>query len=349
MSIKKIFICGNFGYNGNKLDGQTVKTRVLKDELEETWEKENINFVDTSFIKINPVRVIIQIIRHFISATNIIMMPDQRAFKFLLPVFIFINMFKKKDIRYVVIGGWLPSFLANKKYYLRLSKKLQGIYVETNAMKRDMENLNLSNVHLLPNFRRFDFKPSFSVGVDLPIKLVSFSRVLREKGIEISIKAVNSINAKNKKNIVSLDIYGPVQSGYEDTFEEIMKNQNSQISYKGILQPDEIYSTLSRYDLLVFPTFYSAEGFPGTIIDAYISGVPVIASDWAYNTEFVEEGYSGKICEARNVEDLIAKIEFFINNLEKIAEYKQNCVNEAEKYHADNVVATLINHMKSDI
>ena len=54
MNKLKIFICGNFGYKNNQIDGQTIKTRQLKDTLLEKLGKDSITYVDTSFAKSKP-------------------------------------------------------------------------------------------------------------------------------------------------------------------------------------------------------------------------------------------------------------------------------------------------------
>ncbi len=77
---------------------------------------------------------------------------------------------------------------------------------------------------------------------------------------------------------VIIDIYGPIYNEYLTEFEEECQNSSENLNYKGVLQPDEIYQVLSEYDLMLFPTQYYTEGFPGSILDAYISGLPVIAS-----------------------------------------------------------------------
>lgn len=46
---------------------------------------------------------------------------------------------------------------------------------------------------------------------------------------------------------------------------------------------------------MVIPTYYQGEGFPGTILDSYIFGVPVIVSKCKYNSEMIKEGKTGKL------------------------------------------------------
>ena len=245
------------------------------------------------------------------------------------------------DIRYIVIGGWLPQFLYRNKFYLGLRKKLDAIYIETNIMKKNLLNMGLNNVAVLPNFRQIDFEITKINKIELPFKLVYFSRVVREKGVELAIEAVERINRKN--NSLILDIYGPIQRNYRGLFEKILTKANSKISYKGIIEPtrNNMYEVLSKYDLMVFPTYYQGEGFPGAILDSFISGVPVLASDWKYNSEMIKEGETGKLFVSQNIEDLTEKLEFLTNHPDLIYKMKRNCLEEAKKYDADFIVDIL--------
>lgn len=49
MNKLKIFICGNFGYKNNQIDGQTVKTRQLKGVLIKKLSESTVAYVDTSY------------------------------------------------------------------------------------------------------------------------------------------------------------------------------------------------------------------------------------------------------------------------------------------------------------
>ncbi|PAK32447.1 hypothetical protein CHI08_26440, partial [Peribacillus simplex] len=93
-----------------------------------------ILFSDTSYIKIKPFTVLRDIIKNYNKSSHVIIMPDIRAFQVLLPLYICWNMISKKDLRYVVIGGWLPDFLLKSRFYRNLCSKIDGIYVEANEM-----------------------------------------------------------------------------------------------------------------------------------------------------------------------------------------------------------------------
>jgi len=210
MKSKKIFICGNFGYKNNQIDGQTIKTRQLKDVMIKKIGRDNIVYIK----------------RNIKNSNHLIILPGSNGLRVLLPLFIRWKKKLKIDIRYVVIGGWLPDFLEKKKKYLSLCKKLDKIYVETKFMKQKLMGMGLQNVGILTNFRQFSFTRKSINKVKGSLKLVYFSRILKEKGIELAIESVNRINKKYGKKIIEFDIYGPIDNKYRKEFEkQIVKSE----------------------------------------------------------------------------------------------------------------------------
>jgi len=76
---------------------------------------------------------------------------------------------------------------------------------------------------------------------------------------------------------------------------------------------------------MLFPTFWVGEGFPGIIIDAYIAGLPIIASDWNLNGEIIDEKETGFIIKKKDSIQLKDKMKYFIKNPEEIIRIGNNC------------------------
>lgn len=54
---------------------------------------------------------------------------------------------------------------------------------------------------------------------------------------------------------------------------------------------------ISKYHYQIFPTRYKTEGIPGSIIDSFFSGTPVIASKWDSVNDVLEDGYNLQTAE----------------------------------------------------
>jgi glycosyltransferase involved in cell wall biosynthesis len=338
----QVLICGNYGRDFQTIDGQTIKTRTLKDAVAAVLGESTVSTLDTSTVFRNPLSFYRSARKRFAKSTHVIFLLGRRALPVLLALFL---RWKKKggqDIRYVVIGGWLPDLLAKSRRLREQCLRIDGIYVETQSMADRLKADGFGNVHVLPNFRWFDRNMARSYApAEAPLRLVFCARVVKEKGIEDAIASVNSLNANLGQPLVSLDVYGPVSESYRQRFEQLVAASVG-TTYKGLLEMTELYRVLQQYDLLLFPTYYPGEGFPGTIVDAFIAGVPVLASDWKYNREIIDPGRTGAICRARSSEDMIERLRQYIGAPQLLAEMRKHCIDRAHEYHVDHALKELL-------
>jgi len=100
-----------------------------------------------------------------------------------------------------------------------------------------------------------------------------------------------------------------------------------------------------RLAALLFPTYYEGEGMPGTIIDAFSAGLPVIASDWKYNTEIVSDN-TGIIFKTGNISDLVRCLIELADYPDNIIKKKPYCLKEANRYDPDKVILELFNRLE---
>ncbi len=125
-------------------------------------------------------------------------------------------------------------------------------------------------------------------------RFVYIGRVQREKGIEEILEASTRLNRR-----CCVDIYGPC--GKEVTPE--LFRQSTCVHYRGVVENREIPSVLSEYDALLLPTYWEGEGYPGVVIEAFQVGLPVIATEWKFIPEIVDET-CGILVKPRDAEDL---------------------------------------------
>jgi len=332
-------IVGAFAFDRNIIGGQTVKTRLMLEYLQAQLGEANVHFTDTSIWRDSPITLMKSVKKTLHDSNCVIIGLNKKGMQTLFPLILFFNRRKHRKLVYLVIGGWLPDYLESHPFLKRKCRVFSKIFVETTEMMKELKFEGFQNVVRLPNFKNYEFVPRYKKS-SKTFKTVFFSRVCREKGVELAIEAVSALSENYS---VQLDIYGPIQPDYREHFESLV-NSSSSVNYMGILKPDsdETYEVLSNYDLMLFPTFHVGEGFPGALIDAYISGLPVIASDWKYNSEIIVEGVTGWLVSPKDVHSLEVAIENAIKNVDRLAEMRLNCVQEAKKYHVDNVLPKLL-------
>lgn len=183
-------------------------------------------------------------------------------------------------------------------------------------MAQKMKDLGLIQAEYLPNFKRFIPKDRSEKEISLPLKAVFFSRITYEKGTDMIFEMLKEIN-KDKINI-NVDFYGPIDEIYKNDFHQKISEFN-ETEYKGILDGRnfKVFDILSEYDFMLFPTFWKGEGFPGTIIDSLISSLPIVSSDWNYNSEIINSDV-GYIFKSKNQEAFNDVIKKILENPEKL-------------------------------
>lgn len=344
--MNKVSVIGHFGFGLNLLNGQTIKTKIITNELEGIFGKTEVKRYDTHGGLAFVLRMPFVIFKMLFGSKNIVIMPGDKGLFMTMPFIMLYNLIFRRKIFYVVIGGWLPNFVRKWPHLISMLIHIEGIFVETQVLKSQLESLGLENTFIMPNCKRIDISFSSVARHTIGnIPLCMFSRVMKEKGIEDAIEAVKKANGIIGKDIFSLDIYGQVWKGQEDWFLSVMENQPDYIQYKGCVDYDSSVKTLENYFALLFPTYYRGECFAGTIIDAFAAGLPIIASDWHDNPNLIDEGRTGKIFPTRDIESLVGILMDIHRNPTNLDSMRKNCIEEAKLYQPDKVVQILTSRM----
>ena len=184
MALKhnSVTVCGHYGYQTNQIDGQTIKTRVLKDAFVDFLGEANVQVVDSTMFSRHPVRFFFEARKGFKECSLVVMLPGVRGLHMFLPLFLYWKRKWSRQLQYVVIGGWLPDLLQRNRWLRNQCAQLDGIYVEMKAMAQALSGLGLLNVIVIPNYRKFDYesKNNFTL-TTIPIKLVVYSRIFRNR------------------------------------------------------------------------------------------------------------------------------------------------------------------------
>ncbi len=225
-------------------------------------------------------------------------------------------------------------------------KNLRHIIVESMQMQVALREMGFKNVIYKPNFKHIpEIKSKYSKPGEV-MKLVYLSRITPEKGVELILNALDEIN--RDRLLFQIDFYGPVDHTYDpNRFAETISKCDF-ASYRGILDMEDpkSYEILSSYDLFVFPTCYYEEGFPGALIDALLAGVPILASDFRFSREIINEniGYIFRFCDK---EDLIDKLIMIYNNKEELLEKRRAIRNEKYKYDVNVVCEQILEEIRN--
>ena len=341
--LKKVGIVGHFAVGKDFYDGQTVKTRALFKALQNHLGENHILKVDTLGGLKYIIKILIKTFTLFPKCQNIIMLPAQNGLLIFSFLFRICNVIYRRKLHYSVIGGWLPEYVQTHKFADRALRKFDGIYVETTTMKTALESQGYTNVSIVPNFKSIDIlNPSELISShSKPYSFCTFSRVMKEKGIEDAIDAIKKINTRKGEPLCSLDIYGKIDDSYKERFDALQKEFPEYIRYCGCVDPNKSVDVLKDYYALLFPTHFKTEGIPGTIIDALCSGVITIANRWNSADDVVLHNQTGIIYPTNEFSDLYESILWTVENEEKVLIMKNDCLLFAQKFSSENAMKVL--------
>jgi len=330
-----ILVLGYFGYATNKLDGQTVKTRNVFELLKINCNNlASIDYFDTHQFQKTNLYLFIMIWK-ILRCNKLVYMPADDNLKYLFPFIYIVCKYKRIDIIFIVIGGWLDDFLKTSKLHANLLSKISVILSESKQLNNNLKHIyNINNAKYFPNFRIQSFIPSFKKNKD-SFNIIYMGRINQMKGIDSIFRLAKYIEVRhNSDHAITIDFFGPIEYKEKNYFlEQINKFQF--VSYKGIIMPENIYKTLDRYDVLVLPTKYYGEGFPGSILDAYISGIPVIVSNWKWIPEHVEEGKTGYVFDLNREQELYNYVENLYMDRNLLLKMKRYAYEKSKEYSSE--------------
>ena len=343
--MKKVGITGAFAFNTQETNGQIVKTIEVDKALTQAISGEQIARVDTYNWKRNPFGVLLRCIRLVIESMNIVLLPAQNGVKFFVPFFLSANFLFRRKLHYVVIGGWLPDLAASDPKLMKRLKRLDAIYVETTPMMKRLTALGFDNILFMPNFKHLYLnKPNeLNYDADFPLKLCFMSRVSPVKGI---IELVNAICQLNINDILyTLDIYGPIDAQFTDEFRKLESGFPPFIRYMGVVPHAETSRIMKNYFMHVFPTKYDGEGHPGSILDSFFSGVPVLASEWTSWSDLIENGENGITFPFGDYNEMGKRLSEIANDPSVVINMKSKCLESASELTPERVIKVLAENL----
>lgn len=340
----RVGVLGNFGDVAETHDGQTLRTRMLHQQLVHRLGPARVERVDTAALPRGAPSTLLAILQMFRRCDMVLLMPGQRGLRVLLPFLLLLRSIHPRALHYLVVGGWLPGFLATRPWLRQALRRLDSLHVQSQRMVEQLQAFGFRQVYLFPNFREFESAPERPRSPG-PLRLTFLSRVIPEKGVQSAVEAVCALNRDRGPGAVTLDIYGPVPESLREWFAGLIRDADPGVVWHGPLPQSQVVDTLADYEALLFPTWYEGEGFPGVIVEAYGAGVPVLATNWQDNAEVVAHERSGLLFPVRNDNALRAAIARLLDEPGLLERLKAGAREEACRFHVDVVIPPLLERL----
>lgn len=330
--MKKILFIGSLITKQEKYDGERIKTSLILDSFKKCAEVTVINLSKNKVF--STLNIFLKALFGKKKYEYIVISKDSHGANIIEKI-LKLTRFPSNRVVYFEIGPFLYDRILSGSIKKETFINNKLIVVETNSMKEELMSLGFEKISVFPNFKpicRINFnEQKYPKEV---LKLVFLSRIEEPKGI---YDLIDCLSVLNKEKIrFTLDIFGRPQN--KDDEDKILQlaNQYSYINYLGMLEvgSKDSYERLSNYDLHVFPTKYK-EGFPGTLIDFFIAGVPTLSSRFARAHEILTDKDS-IIYEQGNNDELFKKLDDIYYNQEKLIELRKNSFARREQYSVES-------------
>lgn len=146
-------------------------------------------------------------------------------------------------------------------------------------------------------------------------------RLSPEKGIHTLLQALKPLDEDVTLNIAGT---GPLEPAIRDA-----TARDPRIHWLGWQGREQVMALLRDAALLVFPSLWY-EGMPRTILEAFATGTPVVASDLGGMSELVDHGRTGLRFAAGDPADLAAHIRWALQHPQQLAAMRVQARREYE-------------------
>lgn len=261
---------------------------------------------------------------------------------------------------------------ASRQYLKSIFEKEMKLYPEFNMkdsfkeyknklmMKNDLNCTNMADYFLVPsNFvkesllfcnvkndaiavvpygvDREKFSMKDTLNNDKKLNIIYVGQVSYRKGIHRLLEVISQLD----KNSIHLNICG----GYDKNSDIYIKYKSLEnVDFKGYVTRDCLAEEYRKSDLFVFPTL--GEGFGLVVLEALSCGLPVLCSSRAGGNDVIKEGYNGYVISMDDNNELLERIQWCINNKDKIRNMKSNAIESVKYYTWDNYYSKVVYEIK---
>jgi colanic acid/amylovoran biosynthesis glycosyltransferase len=145
-----------------------------------------------------------------------------------------------------------------------------------------------------------------------PIKVLTVARLVQEKGLQYGIRAIAKLLQQSSKLSLEYHIIG--DGPLKEELTELIAKLGLQVTVclQGARSQGEIIAALQDSDIFLFPSV--AEALPVALMEAQAVGLPVIATAVGSTNQIVVDKESGFLVPPGNVDALVEKLKYLIEN-----------------------------------
>jgi glycosyltransferase involved in cell wall biosynthesis len=224
----------------------------------------------------------------------------------------------------IPFGRQIARFICNNS---------EKIFVVSNFGKKQLlqllypnDNVFLSKIKIIPmgvytqSLRKDNILSALEKNF---LHILFIGRIVKKKGLEYAISALNSLRELDVKLHICGD--GPMKKELVMLAKQFNLKDDRIVFYGKISESKKI-SLLNSCNLLLVPSIETEkgdkEGLPVVILEALAANLPVIASNVGGISEIIKHKQNGWLIEPKNSQAISIAIKYFYENRQELAKLK---------------------------
>ena len=208
--------------------------------------------------------------------------------------------------------GWLlKEKVARAKFAVTISEYNKRFLVDKGASE---EKIHV--IHCGVNTNAFSCRDTHELGT--PPLLGTLGRMVEKKGFDVLIKACDHLRKEGVKFKLQIAGGGPLKSDLEELASRLELSES--IEFMDSISHKDVPNWIKLLDMFVLPCQQDKQGdmdgIPVVLMEAMLSGVPVISSRISGIPELVIDEVTGLLCEVNDAISLANKIKIILTNIE---------------------------------
>jgi glycosyltransferase involved in cell wall biosynthesis len=172
------------------------------------------------------------------------------------------------------------------------------------------------------------------------VRLLFAGRLIERKGAEYAIRALKLLNSRGVDASLTIVGDGPLRVDLDHLCDEL--DLGTLVRFTGMLPPAGVVQQMNAADILLMPAVTDwkgeQEGFGMVIVEAMLSGLPVVASASGGITDIITDGVNGILVPERETDAIAAAVARLGRNTELAVRLREAARTTAlQHFHPDAI------------
>lgn len=214
-------------------------------------------------------------------------------------------------------------------------RKSEGCIFQNKEQKEYFSKYKLNNQLVISNPVDGQFIETQRIYRSKPTNIVAIGRLHSQKNFEMLIDAATSVHEKYN---ITLNIYGDGEE--RDKLEKQVCANNASEYIVIHSRTNEVLKVLLESDIFVLSSNY--EGMPNVLMEAMATGLPCISTDCPTGpSDLIKSNETGMLVQVGKKEQLVAALEFYIENYDKAIEMGKKARSSMMNYKEEIIIEQL--------